>query len=200
MAHRGGRFWTASNFSYIDEARESGADIVELDVRARGTELIVQHDMRSSYQGVLRDALARCEGADVFLDVKDRGVDIWRLLDLVKLSNVHSFIVGSFYASVLRPLVGGGTTLAFSHIGIPAPIPPAVASGATWLSVPCWRFTPGLVQKCREQNIKLSPWGNFQKNASERSQLRCAMLGAHSIATYDVRHLREIMKQQGILS
>ena len=73
IAHRGGKFWEDTNFSYISTSYALGDVRISsnwMSGARRGRLHVIQHDPFSKAQGTLEAALARIERAAAYLDVK----------------------------------------------------------------------------------------------------------------------------------
>lgn len=196
LAHRGGRYWTADNFSYITEALRDGADGVELDVRLHSGAYVVQHDFRWSYQGTLEEAITRCEGAPIMLDVKETGIDAQHLINFVLSRTAGPISVVSMYPSVLAQLRGQRIPLCLSTFALRSPIPLATSLGVHSIHVPAYRLSPQFVSQVHAHGLHFAPWACQFKTGDESSQLQAVSLGAYAIATYHVSHMREQLSQQ----
>jgi glycerophosphoryl diester phosphodiesterase len=195
VAHRGGRFWQAKDFSYITESIDSGADVIELDVRELGpSRYLVQHDRFSRPQGWLEDALARMAGRNVslYLDIKSRSSDARRLIEYVRQRTSCPLIVGSFHLAILDRLADSSvrTTL---HCRWPYnAIDLARRVNADWITPMFYFTTEELAREIQVAGFKFAPAGNyfFKRYELFDNQIRYARWGAHAVSTHHVREMR----------
>lgn len=196
-AHRGGKFWEGDDFSYISESIRDGADIIELDIRLpRGGKYIVQHMPYEKPQGFLEDALARIEGAAVYLDVKNRDLNVDELISYVRLKYSNHIIVGSYHLNVLRSIQDSSIERN-CHCTVPWT---AVARGrsahADWINPLCYFTTKSLAQEIQNAGFKFVPSGNpiFKKHETMENQLYYARWGAYAISTHHVKEMKKLLK------
>lgn len=197
IAHRGGKFWEGENFSYISDSIRQGADIIELDVGAlRNGRYVIQHDQFSRAQGYLDDALARLENAALYLDVKDRMVDIHKLIAHVHELCTNHLILGSDDSSLLRGIKDLDAERTY-HCVLPWK---ALSGGKTamanWITPLCYVVTERLARGVQQAGFKFVPGGNplFKRHELMENQLQYARWGAYAISTYHVKQMRYFLQ------
>ena len=197
IAHRGGKFWKGTNFSYIAEAVRDGADIIELDIRLKRGEYIVQHGPFGKNQGRLDDALKVVSSAGIYLDLKSKDIDINTLVAYIRTKHNNQIIVGSFHAPLLKSLTDP-SVIKICHCLLPSrAIEKAKAVGAHWVSPLCHVVTRKLADKIEAAGFKFVPGGStfFKKYEIFKKQLRFVQHGAHAIATHHVGKFKVLLKK-----
>ena len=191
IAHRGGHYWKGNNFSYITESIVEGADIIELDIKLKDGEYVVQHDRPSSMQGLLLDALKKVKNTDLYLDIKDNKINPNNLITFVRKSQYkNNIIIGSFDKKLLKSIKRDkGIIINLHTFGIPSPIQIAKDIGADWINPPVFLVRKKLIKSIINNGFKFVPGGNFRQNSNEANQIRFAQLGAHVISTYNVKRM-----------
>jgi hypothetical protein len=195
IAHRGGKFWEDTNFSYISTSIRDGADIIELDVRRQGGRYVIQHDPFSKAQGTLEAALARIERAAVYLDVKTNDIDINDLIAYVRLLCSNHIIVGSFNYSMLQNICDRSVERNLHCWGAWL-CNPEKFTAVDWINPICYFTSRAIAKRIQVQGFRFVPAGNqvFKKNEIMENQLRFARWGAYAIATHHVREMRELLR------
>ncbi len=195
-AHRGGKFWEGDDFSYISESVRAGADIIELDIRLRDGKYVVQHTPYEKPQGFLDSALARVEGSSVYLDIKNRDLNVNELISYVRSRCSNQIIVGSYHLKVLRSIQDPAIERN-CHCTLPWT---AVAHGqsahADWINPLCYFTTKSLAQEIQNAGFKFVPSGNqiLKKHEIMENQLRYARWGAYAVSTYHVKETKERLR------
>jgi hypothetical protein len=195
MAHRGGRFWSGTGFSYISEAIRGGADIIELDIRCRDGAYVVQHALLGPVAGGLEEALKRLQGRALYVHLKGRGVDPNLLVEYIRARFSGCIIVGSFDARLLRS-VRDPAVIKACHCFLPwRAVAKGRATGAHWISPVCYFVTGRLAREIRQAGFAFVPSANFllRKREVFGNQLRCARAGAYAVSTYHVREMRRLL-------
>lgn len=202
IAHKGGRYWAGKNFSYIQESLGLGADIIELDVKLSGSEILVKHplgipgyDYQTFFpcQGRLKDALSALDSrASLYLDLKDRKLDPERLLDFVKRYHFSEVIVGSFDTKILKKFRQLDPRIVINLHCWPNPgcIKIAKKVEADWINpVPVF-LKEKLARQIVREGFKFVPAGveNYGKTAN------FIKWGAHAISLYDLGSFRKFNK------
>lgn len=194
-AHRGGRYWSANDFSYITESIEAGANIIELDIRMNSDkEFIVQHDRFAIYQGKLERALKKLQDATVYLDIKESSIDAQKLIDFVRTHTSATVIVGSYSPKVLMRYKKLEVLTNLHTLALKSPISVAKEIGVDWINPVAWRTTKRLAQEIQENGFRFVPAGNFRRNSDESNQVRNAQMGAYCISTYHFARMVKMLK------
>lgn len=197
MAHRGGKFWESRDFSYIAESVRAGADIIELDVRSRNGEYVVQHAKYGRLQGSLKDAISYIGHTSLYLDIKDRGFDVNGCIASIRALCLNPIIVGSFDVGLLRS-INDRSVVKSCHCLFPWRAgAKAREAGAQWVSPVCYFVTTGLARKIQDAGFRFVPSANlvFTKREVMRNQLRYAHAGVYAISTYHVKEMKRLLKE-----
>jgi hypothetical protein len=195
IAHQGGKYWEGRNFSHITESIKVGASIIEIDVRRNNGTYIVQHMPYERPQGLFVDALRRCAGVGVYLDIKDENADIPEIVGLARDAGVSRIIIGSFHLDLLRSTVPLGVERNCHCIAPWNAIARGIYAHADWVNPICYVVTRGLAQDIQESGFKFVPSGNlvFQRKEIFRNQLRYATYGAYAVSAHHIKELREAL-------
>lgn len=210
IAHRGGKFWKkGTDFSYITEAIRDGADIIELDIRLKKGEYIVQHGPFGKNQGRLDDALKVIGsagmyphsklsfGVGVYLDLKSKSIAINELIAYIRSRHKNQIIVGSFHADLLKRITDP-SVIKICHCLWPSrAVSKARDVGAHWVSPLCYVVTPKLARQIEAAGFKFVPGGStlFKKYEIFKKQLQFANYGAHAIATHHVGKFKLLLRK-----
>lgn len=195
FAHRGGKFWESDDFSYITESIREGANIIELDVRVRDGEYIVQHTPFEKSQGLLRDALRKLEGAMLYLDVKV-DLDPDQLIRYVRSFSPNPIIIGSYKKTLLRRIREPGIVKSIHVVWPWNALRKGRAAAAEWVVILPSFISQQIIKKIEGAGFTFIPAGNqiFKKHEIMRNQLRYAKWGASSISTHHVAEMKKLLE------
>jgi hypothetical protein len=199
IAHRGGHFWESSDFSYIADSVRDGADIVELDVRARDDQYLIQHSPFGQVQGYLAAAIEKLGGASLYLDVKGHDIDVNQLITYVRSICSNHLIVGSFSSSLLRSIRDPAVERNY-HCASPwFRATDARFAKADWVNPLSYLATERLAMKIQYAGFKFTPSGNYIWRKRERmgNQVKFAKWGAYAVSTYHVKEMKRLLAASG---
>lgn len=198
IAHRGGKFWEGSDFSYITEAIRAGADIIELDIRLCGSLYCVQHSRFSPKQGLLKDALKRIEGKGLYLDVKDKRIDILDLYAYVRNIHKGEILVGTWYYDMSQRLRNAEVTRIYHCFAPLVNLNHAQYVHADWITPTPYGISKRKVDQILSGGFKFVPGGNlfFRNHECFSNQLRYAEWGAYALSAHRIAKLKGVLESK----
>lgn len=197
IAHRGGRYWKGKNksFNYISEALYHGADVIELDVRLKNGEYVVQHSKAAICQGNLEDALKKVGKTPIYLDIKDETVDPNDLIRFTRKRLKNKLIIGSFYSSVLKKIKKDKNLIISYQIYSPLyDIKLAKKINADWVVLWNYNIAGWKIRELNNNNISFAPAGNLLP----KQQLNYVKKGANAIFVYDVKRFKKLISKENL--
>lgn len=183
IAHRGGKYWQGADFSYITQAINAGADIIELDIRIKKEKYIIQHDPLSQFQGELSEALKRIKNKTIYLDIKDKKIEPNQLIKFVrKIKPKNKLIIGSFNKGILSKIKKDkDITINYHCIPFFIDYNFAKSNNVDWINPIPYFLTKKEIIRIKKE-FKFVPAGteNYKKQKEYQE------LGAHAISVHDV--------------
>ena len=199
IAHRGGRYWKGKNknFNYVSEALYHGADIIELDIRLKEGEYVVQHSKATVCQGKLEDALKKVGKTPIYLDIKDEKIDPNNLISFTRKRLENKIIIGSFYSSILKKIKKTKNLIISYQIYSPLyDIKTVKKLNADWVVLWNYNIAGWKIHELNKNNINFAPAGNLLP----KQQLNYVKKGANAIFVYDVKRFKKIVSKENIYS
>jgi hypothetical protein len=137
--------------------RIPSADGVEIDVRSRGQEIILEHDPYKRGQ-LFKEWLEHWQGQSLILNVKEEGIEERTLEMLGTYPGLEYFFLDQSFPFLARTIKSGNKNTAVRVSDLES-VETALLMDCNWVWIDCflgdWNFLPGVMSRLQDDGKKI---------------------------------------------
>ena len=137
--------------------RIPSADGVEIDVRSRGQEIILEHDPYKKGQ-LFNEWLEHWQGQSLILNVKEEGIEERTLEMLGTYPGLEYFFLDQSFPFLARTIKSGNKNTAVRVSDLES-VETALLMDCNWVWIDCflgdWNFLPGVISRLQDDGKKI---------------------------------------------
>lgn len=137
--------------------RIPSADGVEIDVRSRGQDIILEHDPFKKGE-LFTEWLEHWQGQSLILNVKEEGIEERTLEMLSTYQNLEYFFLDQSFPFLARTIKSGNTNTA-ARVSDLESVETALLMNCSWVWIDCflgdWNFLPSVINRLQDDGKKI---------------------------------------------